>query len=166
MGMKFRRLDYLGLDLGREMAGLHRAELTGLEVVVPVPLHWLRRLGRGFNQAEEIARGLAAELGLPVVAALRRRRPTPHQSRLTRAARLRNLVAAFHVRRPATIRGRRVLLVDDVATTGSTIEASAAVLRAAGAAEVTALTAGRTPETEHASRFAALAGRGMGVGAA
>jgi ComF family protein len=113
--------------------------LNGVEIVVPVPLHWRRRRRRGFNQAEALARNL----GLPCRNALRRRRSTPSQTDLPAAERQRNVRDAFALRRGAEVNGRIVLIVDDVATTGATIEACARVLRAAGAQEVRALTAAR-----------------------
>lgn len=142
--LKFRRLDYLGRHLGEVLAGRFAAELGRIDLVVPVPLHWRRRFLRGYNQAERIALPLALRLGRPLVPLLRRTRATPPQSLLGKAARVANLRRAFRVPDPARLRGRHLLLVDDVATTGATLEAAAAVLRDAGAAAVTAVTAGRT----------------------
>jgi ComF family protein len=148
--LKFRRLDYLGRHLGEALAAGLGEEIAGAlgegedGLVVPVPLHWRRRLHRGYDQAERIARPLAARLGLPLVAALRRTRATPPQSLLGKAARVANLRRAFHVPSPARIRGLHVILVDDVATTGATLEAAATVLKQAGAAAVTGVTVGRT----------------------
>ena len=139
--LKFRRLDYLGRHLALILAG--ELPLEGFDAVVPVPLHWHRRLTRGYNQAERIARPLAGSLGLPLLPALRRVRRTPPQTSLGKAERLANLRRAFRVRRP--VRGLRLLLVDDVATTGATLEATASVLKLAGAAGVTAVVAARTP---------------------
>lgn len=118
--------------------------LSGADVAVPVPLHALRRWRRGFNQAAD----LAAHLSVPVVDALRRTRHTGPQVELSREARLRALHGAFALARrsgrrraAATVRGRSVVLVDDVITTGATVEACAAVLRNAGARRVRALSA-------------------------
>ncbi len=144
MGLKFRRLDYLGAQLGRVMAQVHRPGLAEREVVLPVPLHWRRRLTRGYNQAELLARPLADALGLPLVRGLARRRSTRPQSRLEREARARNPAGVFAPRRAALWRGRRVLLVDDVVTTGATLNAAAQTLLEAGARDVVALTAART----------------------
>ncbi len=147
-GLKFGRLDYLGAHLAAAMAERLGAGLLGCDLVVPVPLHWRRRLGRGFDQAGEIARPLAALLGLPCRPLLRRRRSTPPQSTLSRPDRLANLRSAFAVRtrHAAALPGRRVLLIDDVATTGATLDAAAFALRHAGAAAVLAAVAARTPE--------------------
>lgn len=147
-GLKFGRLDYLGGHLAAALANGLEDELGGigrLDRVVPVPLHWRRRLTRGYNQAEQIARPLAARLGLPCASLLSRRRATPPQSLLGRDDRLANLRKAFRVPRPEKVRGLGILLVDDVATTGATLDAAARALRNAGAAAVTALVAGRTP---------------------
>lgn len=144
-GLKFRRLDYLGRHLANALAeGLGEA-LDGFDAIVPVPLHWRRRLTRGYNQAERIASPLARQLGLPLVSALRRARRTPPQTSLGKSDRLANLRQAFRVPRPGRVRGLRLLLVDDVATTGATLDASAAALRQAGAVAVTAVVAARTP---------------------
>jgi ComF family protein len=145
LALKFRRLDYLGRHLAHELAAALGGEFESADLVVPVPLHWTRRVARGFDQAERIAVPLAARLGLPVAGVLRRRRATGAQARLGRAARLANLAGAFRVDRAQAVVGRRVLLVDDVTTTGATLEAAAAALLSAGAAEVFALTAARTP---------------------
>lgn len=144
-GLKFGRLDYLGDHLAAALAAELGERLAGFDQVAPVPLHWRRRLARGYNQAERIARPLAVLLGLPCAPALSRRRATPPQSLQGRAARLTNLRKAFHVPRPERVRGLRILLVDDVATTGATLDAAALALKRAGASAVTALVAGRTP---------------------
>lgn len=118
----------------------HGSEVIGAaDIAVPVPLHRRRARERGFNQAEDLAR----EIGLPVVCALRRVRATPSQTSLPAARRHANVRDAFALRRGIDVRGRRILIVDDVCTTGATMEACARVLRRAGAADVSALTAAR-----------------------
>ena len=113
--------------------------LNTSDVVVPVPLHPLRQLSRGFNQAGELAR----YLGLPVSQALRRTRNTGSQADLPAASRHANVRGAFAVVRSAEIKGRSVVLVDDVSTTGATLEACGRSLLDAGAREVRAITAAR-----------------------
>jgi ComF family protein len=146
LALKFRRLPWLGRRLAVPLAAAVAGRVAG-EAVVPVPLHWRRRLARGYNQAEAIARPLAACLGLPCVRALARRRATAAQTGLERAARRANVRHAFRTvpRRRADVAGRRVLLVDDVATTGATLDAAARSLLAAGAVAVTAVAVARTP---------------------
>lgn len=119
----------------------------GVDAVVPVPMHWLRRMTRGASAAEEVARALAAPLGLPLRPLLRRWRCTRMQNELPVSERRDNVRGAFRVRR--AVAGLRVLLVDDVVTTGSTIAACRRALLDAGAAAVfTAVVAraDRTPD--------------------
>lgn len=114
-------------------------------LLVPVPLHPLRQLWRGFNQSWELARTLAALTGLPARPVLRRRQWTRTQARLDRRRRLANLRGAFALRRaePA-LRGRCILLVDDVLTTGATAHECARVLKGqAGVEKVVVITAAR-----------------------
>jgi ComF family protein len=114
------------------------------DVLIPVPLHRRRLRARGFNQAAAVARHLARHILVPVRhGVLRRSRWTDPQTRLGRAARLDNVRGAFDVAAPAAVEGRAVLLVDDVFTTGTTLNACAAVLKAAGARWVGALTVAR-----------------------
>ncbi|HZT05921.1 MAG TPA: ComF family protein [Chloroflexota bacterium] len=123
--------------------GLARRPLA-VDVVAPVPLSPARLAQRGFNQAELLARPLAASQGWPLDAALLvRTRETPQQTRLSSGERWLNLAGAFAVRDPASVVDRRVLLVDDVCTTGATLEACAAPLVRAGAAGVWALVVAR-----------------------
>jgi ComF family protein len=143
--LKFNRLDYLGRHLAVALGDGLGERLDGFDAVVPVPLHWRRWLARGYNQAERIARPLAGRLGLPLLPALRRSRPTRAQTSLGRTGRAANLRGAFRVPRPERVRGLRLLLVDDVATTGATLDAAAAALLRAGADGVTAVVVGRTP---------------------
>jgi ComF family protein len=113
--------------------------------LIPVPLHPVRARERGFNQAELLAAELAAAAGLAVLPALRRVRPTRPQVGLAAAERAGNVRDAFaaDASRAPLLRGRGALLVDDVFTTGATLESAAAALRAAGAARVGALTLAR-----------------------
>jgi len=110
------------------------------DAAVPVPLYWRRRLQRGFNQAELLARGLARRTGIPVVKALGRLRPTPTQAGLSNSARRQNVSRAFRSR---SVQGKRILLIDDVMTTGATASSCALALKQAGAKRVALLTVAR-----------------------
>lgn len=131
------------LRVAAHLAGLLAQEagcvalVTPEALLVPVPLHPGRLRERGFNQAELLAQALAGRLGRPCEpGALVRRRETAPQAGLSAAARRRNVVGAFAVRRQARVAGRPLVLVDDVVTTGATVQACARVLLAAGAREV------------------------------
>ena len=114
--------------------------LACCDAAVAVPLHARRRRERGFNQAADLAR----ELGLPVVVALARTRHTDTQTALPAQERHANVAEAFRATRHArALAGASVVLVDDVRTTGATLEACAVVLKEAGVREVFALTAAR-----------------------
>jgi len=111
--------------------------------LVPVPLHWRRRLARGYNQAEALAEGLGRALGLDVRPSLRRAVATPKLALAGRSARAERMRGAFRVRRGADLRGWTVLLVDDILTTGATSGAAARALKKAGAARVVAVVVAR-----------------------
>jgi ComF family protein len=126
-------------ELGRLFAEVRREQLlsSGPEVVVPVPLHWRRRWQRGYNQSEALAREMARAMKLPHRSRiLRRIRPTQHQPSLSPTARWENVRGAFQVRWKSSVRGARILLVDDVLTTGATADSASAALLQAGAAQV------------------------------
>jgi ComF family protein len=131
--------------LSRLMAHYGRDVLSGAHAAIPVPLHRRRLRQRGFNQAEDLARGL----GVPVKRVLERVRATTPQVDLPAEFRRANVRDAFSVRhrvlgRPdCSLQGQIVVLVDDVATTGATLEACARALKTAGVTEVRALTAAR-----------------------
>ena len=111
---------------------------------MPVPLHPLKQRERGFNQAARLAATLGARVKIPVKDGfLRGRRPTRTQTLLTRSARADNVRRAFAVRPGVKLRGERIVLVDDVFTTGATTSACAATLRAAGAGAVCVWTVAR-----------------------
>jgi ComF family protein len=136
VGLKYRRR----LDLARALAQLLLPTLqkihTRPDIVLPVPLHSARLRERGYNQALEIARVLARRLKLPLATdAVRRTRATATQTTLPRTQRARNVRNAFAVRTDE-LNGKHVAIVDDVMTSGHTIDALAKVLRRAGAKEI------------------------------
>lgn len=141
LAIAIRRLKFTGTThIARTLAPLW-APLVAAAVhetggiVVPVPLHWRRRLSRGFDQTWLLARHACALAGIaPPTVGLRRTRAAPPQSTLPAAARAANVAGAFEARVP--VAGRAVVLIDDVVTTGSTLAAAARALRAAGARAV------------------------------
>jgi ComF family protein len=113
------------------------------DVIVPVPLHSGRERERGFNQAALLADLVSAEMSILAKPMLERTRYTTTQTAFDRSERMENLRGAFRLRKGADVRGLRVLLIDDVLTTGSTVSECARVLKEAGASSVHAATAAR-----------------------
>ncbi|MBQ9899003.1 MAG: ComF family protein [Ruminococcus sp.] len=134
--------------LGGELADIlvKSGMSQNIDVIVPVPLHRSDRMKRGFDQTELIAREVSRITGIPVSCAAEKIRLTLPQKRLGREERMRNLAGAFSVPEPALIRGKRVLLLDDVCTTGSTLAELAEVLINAGVAEVFCAACCKTPD--------------------
>ena len=125
----------LGAALGPLMTSDARRWAGKVDAVVPVPLHWRRRRSRGYDQAALLATPVANVLGIPaLLRGLRRVRNTPSQVDLPHGERQQNIAGAFA---PWRLRGlRRVLLIDDVRTTGATLRAASEALRAGGVSEV------------------------------
>ncbi len=144
--LKFNdRTDLVPL-LGRLLHGYGTAVTKGREIVMPVPLHRKRLLQRRYNQSLYLAREVSKRCAIPLmIDGLRRQRHTAPQTGLSRKERLVNVARAFGVapRYADTIKGRHVLLVDDVFTTGATINACARALKKAGAASIHVLTVAR-----------------------
>jgi ComF family protein len=135
------RLD-LAPTMGRWMAAAGRPLLGDADAIVPVPLHWRRQWTRRFNQSALLAEVIAAASGIPVTHdALKRVKATPQQVGLSQSARSLNVQGAFQVpsHGKAAVLGRRLLLVDDVLTSGATMDACARALLRAGATQVDAL---------------------------
>ena len=137
--LKYDRRPTIARHLARRMREAGAEVLAGADLVVAVPLHRSRERARGFNQARELGR----HLGLPVADALTRTRRTASQADLPAARRHANVRGAFEWQQNVAVKGRTIVLVDDVSTTGATLNACARPLLEAGAAEVRALTAAR-----------------------
>jgi ComF family protein len=137
--MKQTAHDPLTTAIGHLLANRRQEHLTDArpDVIVPIPMFWSRRLRRGKNSPETLARCLAKSLGVPMrTSILARRRNTLPQAGLAPSRRFENVRGAFRVRRPDAVQGVRVLLVDDVLTTGATCSEAAKMLKRAGAAMV------------------------------
>jgi ComF family protein len=137
---KYGRVQTLSAPLGRLLA-LALPREQSFDLIVPMPLHWRKRWQRGFNQAELLAREIGRRTHTPVRNALRRVRNTESQAGLTSAKRRKNVSGAFQPR--GTLAGRRVLLIDDVMTTGATAASCSRALKRASASHVTLLTLAR-----------------------
>ena len=140
---KYRNRPEYARAFGQLAAGALRASGLDADLIVPTPLHWFRYCQRTYNQAELLSQEIGRELGIPVTNLLVRKKWTKQQARLDRQARIRNLEGAFSIRHSTKGRGRCILLIDDVMTTGSTLTAGARVLLDAGAAEVNVLVLAR-----------------------
>ncbi len=114
------------------------------DLIVPMPMHWLRRWRRGFNQSALLSKVIGRHLGIPVVGAVRRQRSTPPQAGLSNSQRRQNVSGAFSAAREGKLEGKRILLVDDVLTTGATASACSRVLKGAGVDYVAVLALART----------------------
>lgn len=144
-----RRFKYSGAShLAGPLAVWQAARLSAqpwagrVDALVPIPLHWRRRLGRGFNQSEMLAEAVGDALNLPVANLLSRPVNRPPQASLPRSQRFENVRGVFAAGRVRRVRGRVLCLVDDVCTTGATLSEAARTLRTAGAAEVFAAVVG------------------------
>jgi ComF family protein len=148
--LKYQDRTDLAPTMGRWMARAGGELLAEADVMVPVPLHWRRGWSRRYNQSGALAREIARRSGVPVAReALRRIRPTQHQIGLTRSERASNVQGAFKVapERKSDVQGRRVVLIDDVLTSGATADACARALLRAGATEVDVLVFARVVDT-------------------
>lgn len=147
---KFYKAVYLAPKFGRFLAmRLSQQGLDQPDILTWVPVSRMRRLRRGYDQCELLARSAGRELGIPAKAVLRKRRNTPPQSSMDASRRKANVLGAYEMRRGVDIREKTVVLLDDIITTGSTMNECARVLLTAGAKEVhgAALAATRNHKT-------------------
>jgi ComF family protein len=155
---KYAKVESLAAPLSRFLLASLPFE-QHFDLIMPMPMHWRKRWERGFNQAELLARPLARRYGLKLATNLRRRRYTKPQAGLNEAQRRDNLHDSFAVIRPQQVTGKRVLLIDDVFTTGATLRAASAALKSAGASYVCALTLARVDRRAFGFDFAFSASR-------
>jgi ComF family protein len=142
--LKYSNLTAVAPALSQLLAETYQEAGWSADVIVPVPLYPARQRQRGYNQAERLARPLATALAIPLAAqAMRRQRATADQIGLDPAGRRANVLGAFAVVQGGSVAGRTVLLIDDVATTGSTLDACARALFEGGAVSVRALVLAR-----------------------
>jgi ComF family protein len=144
--LELKRQPHIALRLtGLMLTAQQRAPINSADLIIPVPLHAERERERGFNQASLLARELACLGRLPLDghSVVRRIHTERHRAGMDARARLDSVANAFAIRHPKLVAGRRVLLVDDVFTTGATVTACAAALKQAGAEEVFVLTLAR-----------------------
>jgi ComF family protein len=146
---KYGKIQTLARPLGSLLVQALPREQT-FDVITPLPLHWFKRWQRGFNQSELLAKEISRRTGVPVSKVVRRVRSTVTQAGLTNAKRRDNVARAFRANSRRSLQGLRVLLIDDVMTTGATAAACAAALKKAGARHITLLTLARVDR-----RFAA-----------
>jgi ComF family protein len=151
--LKYQDRTDLAPAMGRWMARAGRELLDGADALVPVPLHWRRGWSRRYNQSGALARVIERATGVPVAgSALRRVKPTRQQIGLSRSERATNVQGAFQVAadRKADIQGRHIVLIDDVLTSGATVDACARALLRARAAKVDVLVFARVVDTHKA----------------
>ena len=136
--LKYHRIETMCPRLGRMLAHAlqARCDQDAFDLVMPVPMHWRRRLARGCDHARTLARAVGRRLDLPVGDELVRIRHTPPQVHLPRTRRIENVRGAFAATRPEDLAGARILLIDDVTTTGATANEAARTILRAGASSV------------------------------
>jgi len=138
--IKFRRRKHVAQGLGRLWAGWVAKSIPANVSLVPLPMHPKKRRARGFDQAEELATALALATGTKPAKILERTQNTPPQSGLHPRQRAENVRGAFRIKPGIDVKGQSYILIDDIYTTGASLNECARILKASGAAEVSAMT--------------------------
>ncbi len=143
--LKYQGKKSLAKIFGRSMSGLLNSDpmLKQADALVPIPLHSARKRERGFNQAELLSLEISDQTGIPILNALKRKKNTKSQITLDPKERIENMQGAFIIKDKQMVINKRVILIDDVITTGATISSAAQVLQNAGAQEVYGLVVAR-----------------------
>jgi ComF family protein len=136
--LKYKNRPEVGVMLGKVLGQkLADASIVKPDIIIPVPLHPSRKRKRGYNQSAKFAEGLAVKLNIPFSdTIITRLVKTDTQTKKNKLNRWQNVSEVFYVKDPFTVKGKRILLVDDVVTTGATIEACAHILKQNGCAEI------------------------------
>jgi len=138
--IKFRRKKHIAQGLGRLWASIVSVNIPANATLVPLPMHPKKRRARGFDQAEVLAAALAAATGAKLAPILERTQNTPPQSGLHPRQRAENVRGAFRIKPGVDVKGQNYILIDDIYTTGASLNECARILKAGGAVEVTAMT--------------------------
>ncbi len=137
--LKYGNETALARTLGKIAAEKVKTSAIQIDCIVPIPLHWTRRLTRGYNQTALLAQVISEELKIPLKKLIKRTRYTPKQAKLGRKQRLKNLDGAFAVRNLKNCENSKILLIDDVMTTGTTLSVATKTLLNGGAKTVNVL---------------------------
>lgn len=129
---KYRGFSKLAVTMGRMGANVLRPSefFDHIDLLLPIPIHWAKKHRRGYNQSELIARGISEVTGIPVGLQLRARKPHRTQTSLTSEQRIANTKNVFSVNHPESLEGKRIMLVDDICTTGATLLSAGETLAA------------------------------------
>jgi ComF family protein len=143
--LKYNDQTYLARIFAKLLFNSYKQDILKYDVIAPVPMHWLKRMFRMYNQAMLLAQEISSISGLPVINDnLQKVRWTKAQSSLDKNARLSNLQGSFKVKNPDFFKGKKVILVDDVLTTGATVKECAKLLKKSGASQIMVLTIAAT----------------------
>lgn len=143
--LKYKKKYRVGLFLGRIISEYYSEQISNwnADYIIPIPLHILKKADRGYNQAYYIAKGISQNTLIPVMGKfVKRVKTTSTQTKLNKNERKENMRNAFSIPKPLKLKGKTIVLVDDVITTGSTIDECAKILKEAGAEKIYALSAG------------------------